>query len=107
MREWIDKLKALFFDPAWENLDIEAAMALKHQHIPNRLFKFRSINRNALENLKTNSVWCGRASDLNDPYDSSLCFHFSQEFLAEEFKNAMKQLARKKEIFRRTWLMAP
>jgi hypothetical protein len=79
--EWIQDLRKYFFGYRQKDLDVEAAIQLKKQHIPGSLYKYRSVNEYALSNLKENSVWCTHAANFNDPYDSSLCFDFSSGFM--------------------------
>lgn len=79
--DWIQDLRKYFFSYRQKDLDIEAAMQLKRQHIPRSLYKYRSVNEYALSNLKEDSVWCTHAANFNDPYDSSLCFGFSSSFM--------------------------
>jgi len=69
-KEWIDELKKLFFSPNHNDVDVPSAVDLKLKHIPQRLFKYRTFGKYSLDNLKNNTLWCCKASQFNDPYDS-------------------------------------
>lgn len=79
--DWIEDLKRHFFSHRHQDLNINAAIELKQKHIPRKLFKYRSINEFAINNLVDDTVWCTNAANFNDPYDSSLCFDFNQDFM--------------------------
>ncbi|SEO73295.1 DUF2971 domain-containing protein [Aquisalimonas asiatica] len=82
MREdWVQDLRRYFFSYRQKDLNVEAAIQLKKQHIPKSLYKYRSVNEYALSNLKEDSAWCTHAANFNDPYDSSLCFDFSSDYM--------------------------
>jgi hypothetical protein len=55
---------------------LEKAEKIKHSHIPKRLFKFRAVNKYALENFKGDTLFCAKADSFNDPFDCSLTFQF-------------------------------
>lgn len=92
---WIDKLKEYFFSPHAHELNIDAAMSIKQNNIPKRLFKYRAFNNNSLDNLKNDAVWCSNASEFNDPYDSSICFAFDAEFMNSNLLEGLKILKEK------------
>jgi len=65
--------------------DWKRFFALKRNLSPGRLYKYRQPNEQALENLRSQTVWMAPASTFNDPYDSALSFDhgptLSSEFL--------------------------
>ncbi len=79
--DWIKDLRKYFFSHRHQDLNIDAAIELKKQHIPDKLYKYRAINDYSLSNLQEDTVWCSNASDFNDPYDSALSFNLSKDFL--------------------------
>ncbi|MEL4385480.1 DUF2971 domain-containing protein [Shewanella xiamenensis] len=88
-KEWIDELKKLFFSPNLDDVDVPSAVDLKLKHIPQRLFKYRTFGKYSLDNLKNNTLWCCKASQFNDPYDSSFFFQYHPDTLANNhLKNA-------------------
>jgi hypothetical protein len=88
-KEWIDELKKLFFSPNLYGVDVPRAVDLKLKHIPKRLFKYRTFGKYSLDNLKNNTLWCCKASQFNDPYDSSFFFQYHPDTLANNhLKNA-------------------
>lgn len=92
--DWIQDLRRYFFSYRQEDLDVEAAIKLKKQHIPKSLYKYRSVNEYALSNLKNDSVWCTHAANFNDPYDSSLCFDFSSDYVNSLLLKSIESQAR-------------
>ncbi|WP_129141750.1 DUF2971 domain-containing protein [Modicisalibacter coralii] len=98
--DWIQNLRRYFFSYRQKDLDVEAAIQLKKQHIPRSLYKYRSVNEYALSNLKEDSAWCTHATNFNDPYDSSLCFDFSSGYMDSLFlKSIEKQASGKGDNF--------
>jgi hypothetical protein len=91
--DWIVDLRKLFFSHRQQDLDVNAAIELKQKYIPNKLYKYRAVNDFALNNLMEDTVWCSNAADFNDPYDSSLCFDFSQNFINEAFVESLTNQA--------------
>lgn len=79
--DWIEELKGYFFGHRQEDLDVNAAIELKQRHIPRSLYKYRAVNEFSLDNLLNDTVWCTNAAAFNDPYDSSLCFDFSDNII--------------------------
>ena len=57
--------------------DFEEAILLKNSNIPQKLYKYRSINNFTLDSLNKNTVWVTRPSNYNDPYDC--CFTWSHD----------------------------
>lgn len=92
--DWIQDLRRYFFSCRQQDLDVEAAIQLKKQHIPRSLYKYRAVNDYALKNLKDDSVWCTHAADYNDPYDSSLYFEFSDGLMNSLFLKSIEKHAR-------------
>lgn len=87
--EWIDDLRKHFFVHKAEDLNIEAAIEIKKENIPSSLFKYRAVNDYSINNLLQDTVWCTSASNFNDPYDSSLCFDLSGDFINDSFFESM------------------
>jgi hypothetical protein len=50
------------------------AIALKRQYLPKAIYKYRSDNINARENLRSNTIWLASPESYNDPYDCLLRF---------------------------------
>jgi len=48
---------------------IDEALALKQQHLPKRIYKYRRDSTNSRDNLKTDTVWLASPESYNDPYD--------------------------------------
>jgi hypothetical protein len=87
--DWIEDLRKYFFSHRQQNLDVNAAIDLKQKHIPKKLYKYRSVNEFAINNLVEDTIWCTNAADFNDPYDSSLCFDFSQDFMNQALTKSL------------------
>lgn len=67
--EWFKEFSEYLFPEDSRNLRIEDAFALKHKHIPSRLFKYRSADEYSIKNLRDGTVWLAHPSSFNDPYD--------------------------------------
>ena len=92
--DWIDEFENKLFSTTRANLDIEAAINLKEQHIPTSLYKYRAINCNALKNLENDTIWLADPSTFNDPYD---CLH---TFQTEKLINFEKINSLKAQVFK-------
>ena len=53
---------------------VEEAIALKDKNLPTYIYKYRSDDARARENLRANTVWMASPETYNDPYDSWLMF---------------------------------
>lgn len=63
--DFLDSLKSAKVDEPW----MERAMAFKQSHLPNRIYKYRADNSNALNNLTNDTVRMSSPDKYNDPYD--------------------------------------
>jgi len=55
--------------------DWEEAYNLKANHVPSRVYRYRSLNaEHAWDNLKAQQEWLSKAGSFNDPFDSGPCF---------------------------------
>lgn len=86
---WIEKLREYFFSHRAQDLDVNAAIELKQQNIPKKLYKYRAVNDYSISNLEDDTVWCTHAASFNDPYDSSLCFDFNQNVINDAFTESL------------------
>jgi hypothetical protein len=68
---------------------IEQALALKQQHLPQRIYKYRKddVAGYARKNLASNTIWLATPDTYNDPYD---CFlQFSAPNMAAAFERGL------------------
>lgn len=59
--DWFQEYKMLVFSESTSLENIDRAISLKYENIPNILYKYRSINEYSLKNLEDDSIW------LSDP----------------------------------------
>lgn len=62
----------------------EKAVALKQQHLPKRIYKYRSDTPYARKNLESSTIWLASPESYNDPYDCFLRFSGSSTVSAFE-----------------------
>jgi hypothetical protein len=74
---WIDEYERLLTSP---DHPFQAAVALKRQHFPDLLFKYRAVNEHNLDALRRGYVWLAPASALNDLYDCATTLAFDAGF---------------------------
>jgi len=48
---------------------VEEALAIKQQHLPKRIYKYRQVCPYHINNLETDTVWLSSPESFNDPYD--------------------------------------
>lgn len=83
MECWQKKFVRLKFPYSAKKLRIEEAFMLKHQHVPAKLYKYRSFTPKHLEALEEGVLWMSAPERFNDPYDTSVYFDTSR-FLTED-----------------------
>lgn len=59
---------------------------------PNYLFRYRSVNNNNLEALRTNKIYLSQASKYDDPFDTYL--HIDFDRISQEFEENYKSIQR-------------
>lgn len=63
--------------PVLADMRLEEAVALRDQHKPDSLFRFRPLNHEReFENIEQQRVWLSPPRDANDPYDASFSFSY-------------------------------
>ncbi len=60
------------------NAQLSEAYDLKRNHLPDKIFRYRPVNKHALDNLKTDTTWLCSPREYNDPYDSAFTFDFER-----------------------------
>jgi hypothetical protein len=65
----------------------DEAIAFKHQYLPKRIYKYRSDNSYARENLISSTIWLASPDSYNDPYDCLL--RFSGSSMASAFERGL------------------
>lgn len=61
-----------------KELDIEKlklSKKIRNNNIPKSLYKYRSVSKHSLNNLKDSTLYLSIAKDFNDPYDSAINFN--------------------------------
>jgi hypothetical protein len=71
---WTDKFLAYLKQSTVKKSYFDEAIALKEQHLPKRIYKYRFDNSYARENLTANSIWLASPDSYNDPFDCLLRF---------------------------------
>lgn len=69
--DWFQEYKKLVFSESTSVGKTDKAISLKYEHIPRRLYKYRSVDEYSLKNLEEDSVWLSDPKSFNDPYDCS------------------------------------
>ena len=69
--EWKDEFLRLFTSPSIK--EFSAALELKSQHLPKKLYRYRSMSKEcyALNEIKTGEIYLATYHELNDLYDGS------------------------------------
>jgi Protein of unknown function (DUF2971) len=66
---------------------LEESLAIKQQHLPRHIYKYRSDSGNSRNNLTTDTVWLGSPESYNDPYDC--LFTLSDDLVVAAFKKRL------------------
>ncbi|GAV21834.1 DUF2971 domain-containing protein [Carboxydothermus pertinax] len=74
---WIKEFLRLLFPLNPDEMRIEEAIQLKHRHIPNALYRYRSLSEYSLDNLKNERERLSYPSEFNDPFDASIKINYA------------------------------
>ena len=77
---WLKDFLRLFYE------NKEQAWKLKHQFIPEKLYKYQPISEQRINSLKENKLWFCKSTELNDPFDCQPTFFNEKELLDEIIK---------------------
>jgi hypothetical protein len=83
MEKWKREFIKYLFPYSAHQLKIEAAMAVKHPHVPSQLYKYRRFTEQHREALAKGVLWRCSPDRFNDPYDSAVYFDPTR-FLVED-----------------------
>lgn len=71
-----------------ENIQDEIQRLVDKIHYPRFLYRYRPVNNNNLESLRTNKLFFSKASNYDDPFDTFL--HIDIERIRQEFETNYK-----------------
>ncbi|PFP09388.1 hypothetical protein COJ90_21020 [Priestia megaterium] len=71
-RDWKDEYVEKMFGIHSTEEEVQSALALKDQHIPKSLYKYRAFDEYSVRNFREQTLWFNLAKKMNDPYDSAL-----------------------------------
>jgi hypothetical protein len=77
-RMWLNEFVALLSGKTITLQQIDQALDLKNQNLPNRLFKFRKADEFGLNNLQNDTLWICSPDRYNDPYECSTTIAFDR-----------------------------
>lgn len=92
--DWKNEFVNFLSSPKIDEVKIEEAMMLKHKNLPYKIYKYRSVNEDSLNNLRNNTVWLSAPEGFNDPYDCSMAISFEEMGKATS-KQHFDQIAKK------------
>jgi hypothetical protein len=77
---WKKQFCKLFCATNLDKVNAEKAMALKYDHIPSALYKYRHFDKNghSLNILKTDQLWISSPNSFNDPFDCGFTFNYGK-----------------------------
>ncbi|MBA2858331.1 hypothetical protein HNP93_001032 [Methanococcus maripaludis] len=68
-QEWKSELINKLFPIKANDIDIEGAMQIKYENMPEKLYRYRPIKNKFLKELKNGNIWISSADNLNDPFE--------------------------------------
>lgn len=68
---WKKKFKVFLFSNDPSKLDIKKAINIKYENMPSSLYKYKTIDKHALELLKTDMIYLSNPHEFNDLFDST------------------------------------
>jgi hypothetical protein len=94
IEDWQQRMVTWMAHEKAQDMRLEDALALKFEHRPPSVFKYRKVDDYSLQNLETDFVWVCSPTDYNDPYDSSLSIasnELSSFILQQGIQELLKQ----------------
>lgn len=70
--DWKEELLGLLFPPNPGDIKREEGYALKFNHIPSSLFKYRKFSQRSMDNFQLSGEWFSFPYEFNDPFDSGV-----------------------------------
>jgi len=70
---WIDDFLDCLSELLWDNREFEKAFFIKHKNLPSKLYKYRTVTKNSIQSLKTDTLWFSSSYEVNDPCHTKLC----------------------------------
>lgn len=72
LQDWIEKMLDCLAPEHAARVRVDEAIAIKYQHRPKGVFKYRCNDERSRQNLEDDVVWVCSPTSYNDPYDSSI-----------------------------------
>ena len=98
MEKWKRELIRYLFHYSARRQIIEAAMTVKHPHIPSALYKYRFFKDQHKDALSNGVLWGASPDRMNDPYDAAVYFDQNRMLVEdqtpEEFMDSMESMKR-------------
>jgi hypothetical protein len=88
--EWIEDFVALINSATMAKNTHEQAIALKNDHLPDKIYKYRRDDDWSRGNLENDLIWMASPNDYNDPYDC--LFKIDQAQAVREYKNTVSAI---------------
>lgn len=76
--DWKEEFIEKLFPIDEKKLNIDAAYAIKDQHLPMNIYKYRTVNSYSLKNFEEDNIWLSSPQSFNDPYDCSFNINFRE-----------------------------
>lgn len=77
---WLNEYCELMFDKTNNEEFKKKAVELKFLHMPNTLYKYRSVNTDTIKALEGDYLMCSAPSLLNDPYENLLSMNYESHY---------------------------
>jgi hypothetical protein len=88
---WIAELVSCLDGAFQDQLEIDRAYLIKHQHIPRYLYKYRQGKSHHIKQLETDTIWLCSPNRYNDPYDCAHTISF-RHLTAESLRRVVDRL---------------
>lgn len=69
---WMNDMIKALASPNLDGVDFAKALAIKDEHIPDRLYRYRAASERDWDNLRNGKMWMSAANKYNDPFDSGI-----------------------------------
>lgn len=69
---WMNDMFEALASPTLNGVNFAKALAIKDEHIPDRLYRYRAASDRDWDNLRNGKMWMSAANRYNDPFDSGI-----------------------------------
>lgn len=88
---WKNEFIKKMFPIDERNRNIDEALQLKHQNLPNSLFRYGKLSERNILSFSRDEIWLSEPSKFNDPYDCLFSALINNDELVKDLEESLKK----------------